>query len=153
MLGKIGRFFGATGDQNPAKIRDLQLKQAKKSQKRIEELESQKDVDKGQMQDAVNVSKEAGQATSQAMLTGNQFDPNQARALGEVGSGAGAAGAKAVLDAVRQGRRDALNRQYSFFTTTGESAMAQAANERDAGTKGLGAIMEGVGSGLGSLLG
>jgi hypothetical protein len=98
------------------------------------------------MIDASNVSDDVGAATAQAMQTGESFDPNQARAMGDVAANTAAATSKNILDSIRAGKQSQLRNQYSFFTTTGNSAFQQAANERDAGMKGLGAIMEGVSS-------
>ncbi|QDP58797.1 MAG: hypothetical protein Unbinned80contig1000_6 [Prokaryotic dsDNA virus sp.] len=145
-LGKMFGFFGRTGDENPNAVRDLQLKMGKRAGKKIKEIESRDVIDKGDMIDSANVSTDLGAATAQAMQTGEGFDPNQARAMGDVAANTAASSSKNILDAIRAGKASQLRNQYSFFTTTGNSAFQQAANERDAGMKGLGAVMEGLSS-------
>ena len=149
MLGKLFGWAGRTGDENANKVRDLQLRMGKRAGKKIKEIESRDVIDKGDMIDSANVSTDVGAATAQAMQTGEDFDPNQARALGDVAANTQAASSKNILDSIRAGKANQLRNQYSFFTTTGNSAFQQAANERDAGMKGIGAIMEGIGSLLG----
>ena len=144
MLGKLFGWAGRTGDENANKVRDLQLKMGRRAGKKIKEIESRDVIDKGDMIDSANVSTDVGAATAQAMQTGEAFDPNQARALGDVAANTQASSSKNILDSIRAGKANQLRNQYSFFTTTGNSAFQQAANERDAGMKGIGAIMEGV---------